>query len=506
MGAAIRRTLAMLAMASVVAPDLRAQTPPPPLSEIEPGLEKAVRWKWHPEPSNPRNWGLELPVVAPTPYAPALPGATIRHDVTGRPDAYVVQRGDALAKIGKKFNVPVEVLKKVNGLESNLIRVGDVLRIPTPEEVAALSPTPAPDGTAPQPPIPGAPTGQPLDTLILQVFLDRQQFSAGPINAEVSPEFLKVVQLYLQTHPEIADSNALLELAKAKVPEPTTTYTLRTADFHFIAPPKAAPIEPGTSGSKKKTAAAKPPKPTLEDLTTTRMLAYRSPWEFVAERFHCSESYLRKLNPHIKELPGPGTEFRVPNVAPFEIERVFASPLQPPAGVGNPFTAAIVDRSRLEIRRGDALEAVMPLSIARPGLRGSEWVVLNAIPRPQLVTNQEPRVQSQTPTRLFGRESPGEARPTPTPVRERLVLGPGPRNPVGIIWINLAKAGEPEPLQFGLHGTSMPDEMATHESLGGIRMTNWDIARAVRMLPEGTPLVWTTGQPLAPPVAPQPPL
>jgi hypothetical protein len=32
--------------------------------------------------------------------------------------------------------------------------------------------------------------------------------------------------------------------------------------------------------------------------------------------------------------------------------------------------------------------------------------------------------------------------------------------------------------------------MKTQESIGGLRLTNWDIARAVRMLPEGTPLAW----------------
>jgi hypothetical protein len=28
------------------------------------------------------------------------------------------------------------------------------------------------------------------------------------------------------------------------------------------------------------------------------------------------------------------------------------------------------------------------------------------------------------------------------------------------------------------------------ESIGGLRLTNWDIARAVRQLPSGTPLEW----------------
>ncbi len=33
--------------------------------------------------------------------------------------------------------------------------------------------------------------------------------------------------------------------------------------------------------------------------------------------------------------------------------------------------------------------------------------------------------------------------------------------------------------------------MNTLESIGGFRLTNWDIARAVRLLPAGTPLEWS---------------
>ena len=61
---------------------------------------------------------------------------------------------------------------------------------------------------------------------------------------------------------------------------------------------------------------------------------------------------------------------------------------------------------------------------------------------------------------------------------------------MGVYWINLAKASSATPLPYGLHGTGMPSRMKTQESLGGLRLTNWDIARAVRTLPEGTVLVW----------------
>jgi lipoprotein-anchoring transpeptidase ErfK/SrfK len=71
-----------------------------------------------------------------------------------------------------------------------------------------------------------------------------------------------------------------------------------------------------------------------------------------------------------------------------------------------------------------------------------------------------------------------------------VILPPGPNNPVGPFWLNLAKGNEQTPLPYGLHGTSIPGYMTRQESLGGFRLTNWDLVRVVRLLPEGTELKW----------------
>jgi lipoprotein-anchoring transpeptidase ErfK/SrfK len=213
----------------------------------------------------------------------------------------------------------------------------------------------------------------------------------------------------------------------------------------------------------------------------------------VAERFHCDETFLRSLNPTIKNTPTAETSFKVPNVTPFAIEKCFDSPLRPKADPEKPITAAIVEFSRLEIRQSDQLIAAMPISRARPGLHGrGSWTILDAIPGPRLATRQEPSTTPKAaPEPGFGVSSP---EPTPTPSATLLaadqILAAGPRNPVGVVWINLAKANSTTPLPYGLHGTGIPNRMKTQESLGGLRLTNWDITRAVRMLPEGTPLAW----------------
>ena len=69
-------------------------------------------------------------------------------------------------------------------------------------------------------------------------------------------------------------------------------------------------------------------------------------------------------------------------------------------------------------------------------------------------------------------------------------IAPGPNNPVGIIWINLGKAGSTDPLPYGLHGTGIPAKMVSLQGIGGLRLTNWYIARAARLMPVGTALQW----------------
>ncbi|WP_343314314.1 peptidoglycan DD-metalloendopeptidase family protein [Brucella sp. BE17] len=61
---------------------------------------------------------------------------------------YTVQSGDSLFSIAQKHNLPVDELKKANGLSNGAIRVGQALVIPAagaaaPTQVAAVTPQPA---------------------------------------------------------------------------------------------------------------------------------------------------------------------------------------------------------------------------------------------------------------------------------------------------------------------------------------------------------------------------
>lgn len=461
------------------------------LTRVDPGLESAVKWKWRAVPSNVNDWGLPIPEAAPPPTL-QVPGQSATAGPTPfAGDTYVVKSGDRLVFIAKHVGRTVNQIKTFNALTSDLIRVGQVLKIPTLEEARAIEPFPV---TAVK--TPGGKGKKTLskqtipDDLAVKVFLDRAQFSAGPIGSKNDLLFGKVLQLYQTAHPEAADFAALKTQAQAALNDGLTTYVLKPEDFRFIAPPKASvsDAKPSKSGQPHPDASATK----YQDMTSTTMLAYQTPWEFVAERFHCDEAFLRQINGQVKKVPAAGTELFVPNVVPFEIEKALEEPLQPRPDPQAPITTSVNNMELFVIYRAGVPIAAMPISSARPGLRGKgTWTLVKALARPRLATLRETREQAAPPKPLFGAGNPDA---TPTPAKPILAteeyLPPGPNNPVGVIWISLAKADNPEILPYGLHGTNVPEKMNTTESLGGFRLTNWDIAGAVRLLPPETPLEW----------------
>ena len=446
---------AMLIFFSFASAPLLAKTPARP--RIEPGLDLAVKWKWSVHAQEDAEWGLRLRDI---PTHQAIPAAAQPHSATPMTSTYEVKKGDVLVRIARKFKVSTSDLIKHNQLSGDLIQIGQILQIPPPQERRATIATPSKGTASPA-------TPAPTDILTQRVFLDRQGFSTGPITDSPSADFERILHLYKSEHGEIPASSGMTS--------PMTDYTLRAFDFRFISPHKS-PV---------------PPPPAYNEMVSASFLAYRSPWEFVAERFHCDESFLRKINPVLGPHPSVGASFRVPNVTPFEIENVPVHTPQPASDPAQPVTASIKGMSVLEIRKAGKLVAAMPLSKARPGLTGrGEWKILDAISRPSLATHQEPRVtQVESSSPFYTNPNP-----TPTPASSTLataqVLPPGPNNPAGVLWINLAKGADADPLPFGLHGTSLPSEMSTFEGLGGFRVSNWDIIRVAKLLPHGTQLQW----------------
>lgn len=481
----VLRLCPLLLLATTRAQDVTA--PPPPPATVEAGLEQAVKWKWQIEPGDAGAWAM----AAATP-APGVPATEVKAAEIPKPAPrtapekaldHTVAKGETLTVIARRYVVTVDHIKNFNSLKNDIIRIGQVIRIPGIEDIKAMLPPPPPkdekgnpsaDVPKPSAPIqptvmiakkpkralPGAAWGA-AALVQTQVFLDRQGFTIGPIDGTTGPVYDAAFQAHEKAHPgQLFTPDGQPSEAMKAIGGAYTEYELRPDDLRWISP------VPEESSRKK---AATPPAVTLTDLTSQGFLAYRSGWEFVAERFHASEAFLRRINPSIKSPNTPGTTFLVPNVEPFEIENGLTAPIQPAADPAKPVKATIVELKRLVIRRGDEVIASMPISVARPGLRGrGTWKVLDIIPHPRFTSTGDPAAPSATP----------------------LVLAPGPNNPAGIAWINLAKVTDPKPLPYGLHGTSIPGYMMKQESIGGFRLTNWDLARVIRLLPQGTDLTW----------------
>lgn len=186
-------------------------------------------------------------------------------------------------------------------------------------------------------------------------------------------------------------------------------------------------------------------------------LGFESLLESVAERSHSSPALLRKLNPGVDwSTLQPGQELIVPNT------------LYPPA------RRAALARISLEHRHlrvfdadGDLL-AHFPCSIGKIAERRpvGELQVASVVKNPNYTFNPAVFPESEEGRKL-GR---------------RLVLPPGPNNPVGVAWIGLSRAG------YGIHGTPLPEMVGRTESHGCFRLSNWNADYLRRMAWVGMPI------------------
>jgi lipoprotein-anchoring transpeptidase ErfK/SrfK len=64
----------------------------------------------------------------------------------------------------------------------------------------------------------------------------------------------------------------------------------------------------------------------------------------------------------------------------------------------------------------------------------------------------------------------------------KLMIPPGPNNPVGTAWIGLSRPG------YGMHGTPHPEQIGKTFSHGCFRLANWNAERLAQMVSVGTPV------------------
>lgn len=273
------------------------------------------------------------------------------------------------------------------------------------------------------------------DVAALQAALDRAGFGVGLVDGKDGPRTRHAFLDY-RRHSGLSDRQARNALLSNGVP-PTVAYVVTQADLDSVGSAPADWLE----------AAAVP------------AMAFETLDEALSEKFHASRVLLRRLNGGLtnwSELPA-GFVAKVPNTA---------SPGRPPAAWLEIDCAACRLRA---FGADDALIASFPCSIARD---------LTRVPRGEL------RIASfaPNPNYTFDPANFPES-PRAQEIGRRLILPPGPNNPVGVYWITLSAPG------FGIHGTPHPETIGRRESHGCFRLTNWDIATLAGMVAVGTPVL-----------------
>src|SRR4029077_6596861 len=158
-----------------------------------------------------------------------------------------------------------------------------------------------------------------------------------------------------------------------------------------------------------------------------KFLPYTSMLEFVAERFHSAEDYIRKLN-HDRDLDCDhlevGDELKVPNVLPFEIEKVKEVQLKPNKAFAARKIYVDTKERLLEVFDNNQLVCVFPItpgSTTLPAPIGT-WKILGASVWPWFRYDE-------------GMLNYGVR------TEDYYNLPPGPNNLVGILWMGLNKPG-----------------------------------------------------------------
>lgn len=177
-------------------------------------------------------------------------------------------------------------------------------------------------------------------------------------------------------------------------------------------------------------------------------MGYTSVAERLAERFHMDERFIQMLNPGIAFVPGNTIKVMAPN---------------PP--IRGQATRILIDK---ENRRVAAFNAQGKMLVDYPATIGSA-----ATPSP--VGNHNIRNVAINPNYTYNPAVNFQQGDND----RKLVIPPGPNGPVGTVWIGLTKP------TYGIHGTPTPSQLFRNQSMGCVRLTNWDAEELARLVSIG---------------------
>jgi len=278
------------------------------------------------------------------------------------------------------------------------------------------------------------------DVLSLQILLDRQNFSCNCVDGvwgartEIALLTWQMVNGKETTGIPTAE---ILDTLREGAPDVLHRYTVTEKDHAELGPfPEGATHE------------------VWEKRARLASLSYTTILEMVAERSHAAERLIQRLNPHAA-WPNPrvGTELMIPNCTPAVKLKV---------------DTIRITLSRMEVtvfNPDGKLVALFPCSIARDKAKrpvGDVTVVKVAL-NPTYTYDPQ----------LFFPDSANTS---------KLIIPPGPNNPVGTAWISVSLHG------YGIHGTPFPEHIGRAESKGCFRLANWNAEKLARVVSVGTPI------------------
>jgi lipoprotein-anchoring transpeptidase ErfK/SrfK len=276
----------------------------------------------------------------------------------------------------------------------------------------------------------------------LQVLLDRAHFSPGEIDGKFGENAKKALRAYAESQ-QLPTSDGLTDAVWKKLAmddRPViANYTVEGKD---VAGPFLRKL---------------PAK--MEEMKDIPKLAYTSPREGLAEKFHMSEELLAALNPG-QPFDRVGDGIVVVDTGtdqkPEQADRVE------------------VDKNRQTVKLFDKTNALIGFY---PATVGSEEKPSPSGTLKVTEIDRNPTYRYNPAYHFKGIHS-----------REPFTVKPGPNNPVGTVWINLSADG------YGIHGTPSPGKVSKAESHGCVRLTNWDAERVAERVSKGTPVTFLDGQ------------
>jgi lipoprotein-anchoring transpeptidase ErfK/SrfK len=313
-----------------------------------------------------------------------------------------------------------------------------------PEEPAPPETAPAPEPakteeTKPEEKPPAPPANPVTNWLEAQVELSRRGFSCGSIDGVRGLQTVAALQAFQRNEGlrETGDLDKATRQVLGLTSPALTEHTLTTVEFAQVKP-----LPDTYLGKSQQTS-----------------LGYANVLELVAELYHANPGYLKKLNPGIDWAAIlPGTVIKVPAVGLFTTT-LKAAKIH--IGLAEHTLEATDETGRIIVH--------FPVSIARNVEKRpvGELHVTVVIPDPDYTLDPEVFPESAEMQK----------------VGHKLILPPGPNNPVGVAWIGLDRVG------YGMHGTPDPEKVGRTESHGCFRLANWDARALLNIAWVGQPVI-----------------